>query len=189
MSGKVAGAGKAGGMVVVERQIDELKAADYNPRKLSEEQRAQIEASLSRFGFVDPVIVNVHPKRRNRIVGGHQRVTVARGLGLETVPCVEGSLTLAQERELNIRLNKNTGEWDLDALKEHFDAVDLSEWGFGDDELSFFDDAPEPPDPPDAGDKYQEQYGVIVICKDQGEQEKVYNSLMEAGYNVKVVAT
>ena len=36
---------------------------------------------------------------------------------------------------------------------------------------------------------YKEQYGVIVICKDESEQEKVYNELLEKGYECKVVTT
>lgn len=36
---------------------------------------------------------------------------------------------------------------------------------------------------------YKEQYGVIVICKDETEQEKVYNNLLNQGYECKVVTT
>ena len=36
---------------------------------------------------------------------------------------------------------------------------------------------------------YKEQYGVIVMCADEAEQETVYNTLMDMGYNCKVVAT
>lgn len=35
---------------------------------------------------------------------------------------------------------------------------------------------------------YKEQYAVIVICKDEGEQEQVYNRLKEEGHTLKVVA-
>ncbi len=38
-------------------------------------------------------------------------------------------------------------------------------------------------------DRYKEQYGVIVICDDEQQQEVVYNDLKEAGYTVKVVVT
>ena len=148
--------GDRGDLVVVQRVIGELVGAEYNPRKLSAEQRGQIEDSLKRFGFVDPIIVNTHPKRKNVIVGGHQRVKVAADLGYTHVPVVEVRLTEKQERELNIRLNKNTGEWDFEMLRENFDAVDLSAWGFTDEELSFLDvddnsnngDSDPPPDAP-----------------------------------------
>lgn len=36
---------------------------------------------------------------------------------------------------------------------------------------------------------YKEQYGVIVICKNEEDQEKVYNKLLDQGYECKVVTT
>jgi len=44
--------------------------------------------------------------------------------------------------------------------------------------------------PGDPGeDRYQEQYGVIVICDDEAHQEQVYNALKDEGYDVRVVVT
>lgn len=36
--------------------------------------------------------------------------------------------------------------------------------------------------------KYKEQYAVIVLCKNEKEQEKIYNRLKDEGYQLKVVA-
>ena len=36
---------------------------------------------------------------------------------------------------------------------------------------------------------YKEQYGVIVMCKDEEEQKKIYEELLKRGYECKVVAT
>lgn len=36
--------------------------------------------------------------------------------------------------------------------------------------------------------KYKEQYAVIVLCKDEKEQESIYNRLQAEGYTLKVVA-
>lgn len=35
--------------------------------------------------------------------------------------------------------------------------------------------------------KYKEQYGVIIICKNEEEQIKVYNKLNKEGLTLKVV--
>jgi len=119
--------------------IDTLIPADYNPRRITESDRKDIKASLEKFGFAEPVIVNRHPDRMNVIVGGHQRVTVAKEeLGYTEVPCVFVSLTLKQEKELNVRLNKNQGRWDFDALQKFFDKDWLKDVGFVDSELSFW---------------------------------------------------
>lgn len=121
------------------KKIGTLIAAEYNPRSLSDEQFETISDSLKRFGFVDPVLVNMHKDRKNIIIGGHQRVKVAKKLGYKEVPTVELKLTLDKEKELNIRLNKNTGEFDEDLLTEFFEVEELLDWGFNADELYFFE--------------------------------------------------
>lgn len=94
-------------MVLVEYKLTDIVFAEYNPRRLTKDQYKQLKDSLTRFGFVDPVIINTHPERKNILVGGHQRCRVWGELGNTTVPAVEVNLTYDQERELNIRLNKN----------------------------------------------------------------------------------
>lgn len=122
-------------MQVVTKQIADLIFAEYNPRQLSTEQYEHIKSSLLRFGFVDPIIVNVHKDRKNTIIGGHQRVKVWKDLGNTDVPAVELKLTLDKERELNVRLNKNVGSWDWDGLADNFEVAELVDWGFTKDEL------------------------------------------------------
>ena len=39
------------------------------------------------------------------------------------------------------------------------------------------------------GCRYREQYGVIVICKDERHQKRVYEALLKQGYKLKVVVT
>lgn len=126
-------------MEITIRKITDLIGAEYNPRELTKDQFKQLKDSLTRFGMVDPVIVNTHKDRTNIIVGGHQRCKVWAEMGNDTIPTVEVSLTTEQERELNIRLNKNSGQWDMDALANHFDAPELIEWGFDESELVGFD--------------------------------------------------
>jgi DNA modification methylase len=116
--------------------IADLKAADYNPRKISKEALAQLMESEKRFGIVDPLIVNFAPKRKNVVIGGHQRLVAAKKLGLTTVPVVYVNLPdIEKEKELNLRLNRNTGEWDFEKLK-FFEADFLTDIGFSDADLS-----------------------------------------------------
>jgi len=122
-------------MKIVEKNIRDLKQADYNPRQLTEQQHKELVESLEKFGFVDPILINKNKSRKNVIIGGHQRVKVATMLGIAKVPCVELDLSLEKEKELNVRLNKNTGEWDWDMLANNFDTDDLLNWGFIEQEL------------------------------------------------------
>ena len=146
-------------MKIVNRKISELIPAEYNPRKLTEKQKEDIKKSLSEFGVVDPVIINVNPERRNVIVGGHQRCFVWAEMGNETIPCVEVNLSLEKEKELNIRLNKNTGQFDFEILDMEFEVDDLIDFGFE------YDDFPiqlENIEKKDFSDKeFKEQYDKI----------------------------
>ena len=121
----------------VQYDVKNLIFAEYNPRELTRDQHQDLKDSITRFGFVDPLIVNTHKERKNILVGGHQRLKIAKELGYKDVPCVEVDLSPDQEKELNVRLNKNTGQWDWDALANHFDVGELLEWGFSEDELQF----------------------------------------------------
>ena len=155
-------------MKIVERKISELIEAEYNPRKLSEKQEASIRASLEEFGFVDPCIINMHESRLNIIIGGHQRKKVWLKMGNKTIPCVELELEYDRERELNIRLNQNTGEWDFELLDELFDKTDLLDWGF-----EPFDFQPmkkpgktDPDDVPEAPKKAKTKLGDLYVLGD-----------------------
>lgn len=121
---------------IVEVPVDELRSANYNPRKISDEALAQLKESISRFQMVDPIIVNSAPKRRGIVIGGHQRLRAAKELGHKNVPVVYVNISsVEKEKELNLRLNRNTGEWDFSKLKS-FDMGTLLDVGFDDDDLA-----------------------------------------------------
>ena len=120
---------------IIHKQIDDLIFAEYNPRQLSDDQYKHLKDSISRFGLVDPIIINKNKDRKDIIIGGHQRVKVARTMGIDKVPCVEIDLTYDKEKELNVRLNKNTGSWDFDILANTFYIDELIDFGFDGKEL------------------------------------------------------
>ena len=116
-------------------KISELKPALYNPRKWSEGAIEQLTESIKRYGLVDPILCNGAKSRKNVVIGGHFRLKIAKDLKLESVPVVYIDIAdEAKERELNIRLNKNLGEWDYDLLKD-FDESLLTDIGFDSQEL------------------------------------------------------
>lgn len=103
---------------VVMKPIDDVSPAEYNPRvKLTPRDREyqQLKSSLERFGLVEPLVVN---RRTGVLVGGHQRLTVMRDLGMTEVPVVEVDVDDAQERQLNVALNRLKGRWDNQRLSE-----------------------------------------------------------------------
>ena len=54
-------------------KIEELEPATYNPRQISTKQYKDLKESITKFGIVDPLIVN---KNSYTIVGGHQRYKI-----------------------------------------------------------------------------------------------------------------
>lgn len=115
--------------------VDSLKIADYNPRKHDKEATKQLKESLKRFGMVDPLVVNSAPERQNFVIGGHFRLEVMKELGYTEAPVVFINIAdLVKEKELNLRLNKNQGEFDFDMLAE-YDESFLADVGFKSEEL------------------------------------------------------
>jgi ParB-like chromosome segregation protein Spo0J len=119
--------------------VAELTAYAKNSRTHSPAQVKQIEASIREFGFTNPILVD----GSGGIIAGHGRVTAAKSMGLETVPCLRLShLTEAQKRAYIIadnRLAENAG-WDNDMLRLELGDLagmdfDLGLLGFGSDEL------------------------------------------------------
>lgn len=127
--------------ITVER-VDGLHAADYNPRvSLSEgmKEYQKLKKSIETFGLVEPLILN---DRTGVLVGGHQRLTVLKDLGIENVEVVHVDLDEAHEKALNVALNKISGKWDADKLEDllrdldlNFD-IDVELTGFDTDELN-----------------------------------------------------
>lgn len=100
---------------ISERPIDELKPFTRNARTHSRKQIGQIAASIQRFGFTNPVLID----RDNTILAGHGRIDAAKQLGMTTVPCVLlEDMTPADKRAYVIADNKlalNAG-WDDEIL-------------------------------------------------------------------------
>lgn len=114
------------GMIIKKKKISDLKPAPYNPRTSTKKQEDNLAESLKKFGVVEPIIFN---ETTGHIVGGHFRVRELKKLGYKEVECVIVELSEADEKELNIRLNANTGAWDFDELANNWNAEDLESWG------------------------------------------------------------
>jgi DNA modification methylase len=122
--------------------LSALKKYPGNPRCWTDKQKSDVTQSLRRYGCVDPVLLSGAKRNYNTILGGHLRAECARALGWTHIPAIYISIRdPKKERELVIRLNKNTGSWDYELLKS-FDVDLLLEVGFDDADLGkIWDDA------------------------------------------------
>ena len=173
---------------------DTLVPYARNSRTHSPEQVAQIAASIKEFGFTNPVLIDAN----NTLIAGHGRVMAAQSIGLSSVPAIRlAHLTDAQRRAYVIADNKlaeNAG-WDMATLAREVEDLtvegyDLDLLGFTTAELDGLlgHDAP-PPEPaaPSPGIVYQEKYAVLVDCKDEADQQRIFEQLTAGGMACKVL--
>jgi len=115
------------------RRISELRPYFKNPRILTKDQEKHLRTSLDKFGVVDRPCINLD----GTIIGGHQRINVMGVKSTEIEVMVPSrALSDREVEELNIRLNKNIGDWDWDILANQWEIEDLINWGFDPKEMS-----------------------------------------------------
>ncbi len=128
------------------RKLSDLKEASYNPRKMSDQEEKDLNKSIEEFGAVIPLVSNIG-KRKNILIGGHQRKKLYTKQGIVEVDVMipNRELSLDEEKELNLRLNKNTGHFDQEMLRE-FGLAMLTEVGFNSLEVTGIFDIKQTPD-------------------------------------------
>ena len=185
-------------MNIKEIDINILKEYENNPRH-NEAAVDKVAESIKEFGFKVPIIID----QDNVIIAGHTRIKAARKLGLKKVPCIiADDLSPEQIKAFRLADNKVSeyATWDEDKLYTELMELkvinfDIESFGFDIKEINEPEENLEPDfDQEDeinteSNFNYKEQYGVIVMCKNESEQEEVYNTLIELGYECKVVAT
>lgn len=182
---------------VVMVPVEELNGAVYNPRKISPYQLRSLKKSVEKYGILEPLIVN--KTTGNTVVGGHQRLRIAKELGIEEVPVQFIELdSVDEEKALNLALNKVGGEFDkpkLIGLFQSMDlkALDLQMTGFSEDEVNKMlmtkeeEVEPEYPITPYFSEKYN---FVVILAKDEVEFSYLKNALkLETEQSYKSSAT
>jgi len=102
--------------------LSEMKPAEYNPRKISDQAADGLGRSMEEFGVLVPIVWN---KRSGNIVGGHQRYDRLKEMGETEADVVVVDLDDHEEVALNIALNSKTIRGDF--TKEVVGLLELSE--------------------------------------------------------------
>lgn len=142
--------------MVKEIDINEIKPADYNPRRISKKEYNKLKESIDKFGLTDPIIINL---KNNTIIGGHQRYSIIKNefpnmklylFEIGNIGWVTSNLnfnidSFDDEILLNINLNSQSGEWDLEKLNSLVNELKVNDFdtsltGFDDIELETFND-------------------------------------------------
>ena len=134
-------------MIIFEKiSINDITPSEYNPRIISQKDKEILKNSLTEFGLVDPIIVNL---KNNTIIGGHQRYFILKELGVTELFLVSqgdiGWIFIQEElsipsddyeKALNIALNQQAGQWNYEKLYSILD--NFNEINF-DTDLTGFD--------------------------------------------------
>lgn len=161
-----------------------------NPRFIKDERFEKLKRSISDFPeMLDLREVVVFPYKKKYVcIGGNMRYLACQDLGYTEIPAkiLPVDFPVEKLREFAIKDNADFGEHDFDVLANEWSELPLEDWGVELPELDGLgaDDGPNLGDP---NFNYQSQYGVIVQCKNEKHQQKVYDDLAKAGYEVKVV--
>ena len=171
-------------------QITTAKVADLlpyanNAREHTDEQVAQVAASIQEFGWTNPIIIH-----GNTVVAGHARLAAARKLGLEKVPVIDRSdMSEAQWKAYVLADNQlaQNATWNEGLLSLEISALeeinfDLDLLGFDDFQLNNLVGNEE-----DEGDDidYEQQFFVIVEAKSETDQAALLDRFYKEGLNCK----
>jgi hypothetical protein len=181
-------------------KLDPVNALNHQAHDLDETAR-----SLNQFGQRKPIVVN-----KNTMIteAGNGTLTAARSLGWEKIAAIfvedDAQRAIAYaladnltgrrapfnyENTLRLIHSFDDPTTEVPALDQEFidNVMNIvrADHGLEEGEESEFD-----PDDFDPGeDRYEEQYGVIIICEDATQQEDVYTKMIGLGYEARVVVT
>lgn len=119
------------------RKVSDLVGMEINSRvrELSKKQKYQLEQSFKKFNYVEVIAIN----KDNTILAGHQRAMMLKLLGRENeeidVRVPNRLLNVDEAKEYSLRSNKNTADWDYEALVKEFEAKYLVDIGFKQEDL------------------------------------------------------
>ena len=173
------------------RPVAKLLPYASNSRTHSDAQVAQIAASIKEFGWTNPILIDGD----NTIIAGHGRLLAARKLGMEEVPAIVlDHLSKAQQRALVIADNQlalNAG-WDIQLLKAeiedlNLEGFDLELLGFDDKFLNAMFDEKIPETEVADEQSVDAVFEVAVTCKNEEEQERVFEMLTTEGFPCRIL--
>jgi DNA modification methylase len=127
-------------MEIINKRPDELRGYERNARTHSKDQVKQIAASITAFGFNNPILID----SSGMVIAGHGRLAASIDLGRETVPCVVlDHLSDAEKRAYILADNKLAAlaGWDDDLLRLELgdiqrNGMDMFALGFNGSELN-----------------------------------------------------
>lgn len=168
--------------MTVQELFTKLRLNSHNPRTISKEAFARLKKSITEF----PQMLELRPVVYDEnfvVLGGNMRLLslkelVLQGFALkdEYFKSVVG-MSDADKRKFIIKDNISDGAWNWEAIANEWSDLPLKEWGLVGNWAK----------PPDENKNYDQEYQVVVDCKDEAEQKEIYDKLTAQGIVCKVL--
>lgn len=162
--------------------ISDIFCYPKNSKIHLKDQIKKVANSIKTFGWVQPIVID----SKNEIIIGHCRFEAGKLLDLEKVPCLQvENLTKEQIKALRLADNKlNESEWNMEMVIEELGMIDINLQkiiDFDADDLGINM-------PSEAKEiKIEKIFQIIIDCKDENEQEQIYEQLKNMGLNPRII--
>jgi ParB-like chromosome segregation protein Spo0J len=168
---------------MIKVKVDKVKSNPKNPRLIKDEKFKKLVKSIKEFPEMEtvrPIVVN----KDMVILGGNMRYKAMIECGYKEVNVEVVDWSEQKQNEFIIKDNVGFGEWEWEMVANEWDVEELDNWGL---DLPLFDKHLEEVELKDLSDKLKSEFKIEIICKDEEEQEKTYNKLIEENYECRLL--
>ena len=166
-------------------KISDLKFDQDNPNRMSVAQLDRLKASIKKWGDIVPVVTN----SELLVADGQQRVTAMKELGMTECSVIRLPVKDVDRRLLRQVLNKLRGKHN-----EELDSAEylrILEQGEREDLKALLESIgeklPMEVDDRDVSVSVPETYEIIVECKDEADQKRIFEKLKLEGYRLRIL--
>lgn len=168
---------------MIKVKVATIKSNPKNPRLIKDDKFKKLVKSIKDFPEMEsvrPIVVN----KDMVILGGNMRYKAMIECGYKEVNVEVVDWSEQKQNEFIIKDNVGFGEWEWEMVANEWNIEEIEEWGL---DLPLFDKHLEEAELKDLSDKLKSEFKIEIICKDEEEQEKTYNKLIEENYECRLL--
>jgi ParB-like chromosome segregation protein Spo0J len=166
-------------------KISDLKFDQDNPNRMSRAQLDRLKASIKKWGDIVPVVTN----SELLVADGQQRVTAMKELGMTECSVIRLPIKDVDRRLLRQVLNKLRGKHNKELDSAEY--LRILEQGEKEDLKALLEsvgeELPEDLDDREISTTIPETYEIIVECKDEADQKRIFEKLKLEGYKLRIL--
>jgi ParB-like chromosome segregation protein Spo0J len=166
-------------------RLEDLRFDGCNPNRLSREGMERLKASIRRWGDIVPIVTN----KDLLVADGEQRATAMKELGMTECSVIRLPVKDVDRRLLRQVLNKLKGKHNKELDSAEY--LRILEQGEKEDLKALLEsvgeELPEDLDDREISITIPETYEIIVECKDEADQKRIFEKLKLEGYKLRIL--